>query len=740
MAGSNGTDIDGGRVATVLLALAGALVAFVVAGDVFPFRSLNHDEGVYLQQADVLLSGRLFFQPPVDGPFRPWFFVESEQGLYSKYAPVPAAVFALGRLLGGYTLALAGIAVGLVVGTVALGRELFDARVGVVAGILLLGTPLFVLHSGLFLPYLLTTTLNVAFAVWYLRGERRERIRDATLAGAAVGLASFTRPYTAVLFALPFVGHAVVTLATTGAWRVPFAAGDAGTDDDAGDAGIGDATTRGLFARRVVTATLGTVGVLVALGYNAVVTGDPLVFPYLAFAPSDGVGFGERALLGHVVNYTPSLAIEATRLVLIELFTEWVVAGSLGTVAAAVGIGVTLLGRRVPGDGPGDDQSNLTTDENRIRRSLLAGTVLTIVAGNLAFWGNFNILGTLDAADDGLIHYLGPYYHFDLVVPTAVFAAVACVAGIDRLSALAGRVVERREKPDRFSTRQAQVVVTAVVLVVALAAVPLGAAPLTAAVDRNVAVSDELRAGYGPLAGDERPTNAVVFLPTPYGPWLNHPFQVVRNDADFDGPTLYALGDVRELSVAEAFPDRDLYRYVYAGTWSPTDESTVRSEIQSVDRVAGERIELSTTVGRPTSAERTTIRVTSESGSAYFVATDAGGPLSMRMVAEGDRLTVSGDTVEPSGDGNGSIRLDDADEVDVEVYVATGPASGYSYRIVFPVGRDDGRIRALSPTVERCPVPTRCVPQGVGESPPNRSVDVTLSNETTAERIETADW
>jgi hypothetical protein len=62
---------------------------------------------------------------------------------------------------------------------------------------------------------------------------------------------------------------------------------------------------------------------------------------------------------------------------------------------------------------------------------------------------------------------------------------------------------------------------------------------------------------------------------------------------------------------------------------------------------------------------------------------------------------------------------------------ATGPTSGYSYQVVFPVGRDDdGTITALSPTVERCPVPTRCVPQGVGETPPDRGVDVTLSNGT----------
>ncbi|MFC7138199.1 hypothetical protein ACFQRB_20445, partial [Halobaculum litoreum] len=82
-----------------------------------------------------------------------------------------------------------------------------------------------------------------------------------------------------------------------------------------------------------------------ALGYNAVVTGDPFVFPYLAFAPEDGVGFGERAILGHEVDYTVDLALEANALVLETLFTDWVVAGAVGTAVAAGGVALALAGR-----------------------------------------------------------------------------------------------------------------------------------------------------------------------------------------------------------------------------------------------------------------------------------------------------------------------------------------------------------------------------------------------------------
>jgi hypothetical protein len=718
--------LDAGRATVLALAAVGAVVAVAVAGDVFPFRSLNHDEGVYLQQADMLLSGRLFLRPPVEDAFRPWFFVESERGLYSKYSPVPATVFALGKALGGYAVALAGIAAGLVAGTVALGRELFDARVGAVAGVLLLATPLFVVHSGLFLPYALTATLNVAFAVWYLRGERRASHRAATLAGVAVGLAFFARPYTAVVFALPFVVHAVATLVRSGGWRVPLVGAGAVEEP-------GDERARALFGRRLVTATLGSAGVLVALGYNVVVTGDPFVFPYLAFAPEDGIGFGERAILGHEVYYDIDLAVESNAQVLETLFTDWVVAGTLGAATAAAGVALALVGRGVPGaDGTG-------AAGGRIRRGLVAATFATVAGGNLAFWGNFNVLGAIDIETDGLVYFLGPYYHYDLIVSTAVFAAVACVALVDavRTATLAAAARASLVTPGRV-----RVVATVALLVAAAAAGGVAVEAVDGTVGRNEAVTEELRAGYGPLVADGDPGAAVpevsvLFLPKPYGPWLNHPFQAVRNDADYDGSRVYALGDTRELEVARAYPERDLYRYVYAGSWVPTDESAVRGGLREVERVAGDRIYLNMTLGRPEGVEGTTVRVTGDRGSVYLLATDSGGPLSLSLVVADGEARVTGEDLTVSGGGGGEaeravLPLDDGDEIDVEVFVSTGPAGGYSYRLSFPYERIDGTARALTATAERCPVPTRCVPDGVGEPPPDRGIDVTFSNASAA--------
>ncbi|ERH12667.1 MAG: hypothetical protein J07HB67_01691, partial [halophilic archaeon J07HB67] len=132
-----------------LLTLAGAAVAAVVGVSLFPFHSVNHDEGVYLAQAAMLLEGQLFVDPPVGELFRPWFFVDRPDGtLYPKYAPVPAATFALGWLLGSPRLGLVGVTAAVVGLTYAVGTALFDRRLGVVAAATLFVSPLFLLHSG----------------------------------------------------------------------------------------------------------------------------------------------------------------------------------------------------------------------------------------------------------------------------------------------------------------------------------------------------------------------------------------------------------------------------------------------------------------------------------------------------------------------------------------------------------------------------------------------------------------
>ncbi|WP_459808314.1 DUF7846 domain-containing protein [Halopiger thermotolerans] len=651
--------------AVAVVALVGAVAVWLLATETFRYHSLNHDEGVYLQQAAMLLDGQLFLHPPVEDAFRPWFFVEDGDRLYPKYAPVPAAIFAIGELVWSYRITLPAIAAAILALVALVVREAFDRRTGIAAALAVLCSPLFLIDTAVFLPYAPTTMLNLAFAYCYLRADRADDRRWAAGAGAAIGLAFFARPYTAVLFAAPFIVHACWTI-----WRDPRAA----------------------LPRQFATAALGLAGVALALAYNAVVTGSPLVFPYQAFAPLDGPGFGHRQLLGHEADYTVELALRSNALVLRTFAAEWIAGGLLGAAVAAVGFAATVRRGLSP------------------QQAVLAGVAPSVVVGNVFFWGNFNILGALEVADDGLIATHGPYYHFDLLVPFAAFAAVGALALVDALR----RTTERRLTP-----RAARATLAVVLLVSALAVGSVTAASVDEQVDRNAAATDTYERVYEPLedAPDER---SVVFLPTPYGDWLNHPFQAVRNDPDFDGQRVYAL-DERPFAVADAYPNRSLYRFAYRGAWSPHAGSPQESRLQPVEHVTGDAVRLNATVAVPDAASGITVTVTTDDGSETAVAPNASGSTSLL-------LTVTNDTVDVRGadrDLNASLPVDDREDVTLTAFVDRGPGGSYSYRFELPVRTDGDAAEALTPRVERCTAIRDCGGAAAyipGESP--NGVDV----------------
>jgi hypothetical protein len=628
---------------TALLAVFGGLAIWIVTTELFPHHSLNHDEGVYLQQAAMLLEGQLTLRPPVEDVLRPWFFVEDGDRMYPKYAPVPAAMFALGELLGGYRLALVGITIiniALVVGVV---DELFDQTTGLVAGVFVLCSPLFVIDSAVFLPYAPTTMLNLVFAYSYFRAERTTDRRLSAVAGGAIGIAFFARPFTAVLFALPFIVHALWTLYTDRLEALP---------------------------RQLLVAALGLCGVCLAFGYNAAMTGSPFVFPYQAFAPLDGIGFGHREILAHEQQYTPRLALRANGRVVALFFTEWIAGGILGT--ALIGVGLLSVAR-----------GRLSA-----RRAVLAGQFVTIIAGNVFFWGNFNILGDLDRAGDGLVSVFGPYYHFDLLVPSAAFAAVGLVwLARGSFGILA----------DRFDARKAAIGAAVLVVVCVGVAGSVTAQDLETRVDENMEATNTYETVYEPF-DDGPPENSLVLVPDPYGDWLNHPMQALRNDPDYDGRAVYAIHD-HPFETAAAFPDRDLYRLTYRGAWNPVEGSPQAARLQRVHDVTGQRVQFNTTVGIPGGANGVTARVETDEGSVNYVAPRIDDTLTLTATFSGESVDLGGD-FRPVRER--STALSERETVRVILFVDYGLSGGFSYRFDIPVETTDEGVRALSPRVEYC--------------------------------------
>ncbi len=708
----------------VIAALAAGVV-FVVAHDLFPYHSINHDEGVYLQQAAMLLEGKLWLEPPVPGAVRPWFFVAENGRLYPKYGPVTALVFAPGVALGVPRLVLAVVAALSVVCIGFLGRAAFDDRVGLVAAAVLLTAPLFVLNSATFLSYAPTTALNLGFALAYVRTLRRRSRRYAALAGTAVGLAFLSRPYTALLFALPFVVHALVRL--TAAWHRHRRRTDANPDDRRPPWGV----TR----RLGIVAAIGIAFVGVTFAYNWVLTGDPLVFPYQAFAPEDGVGFGHREILDHERDYTVGVAIGANARVLWQLVTRWGPLGWFGSSLAVVGLLAAVgsaVRRRLVSRSRGPQNARDRADasgplSDTTLQALLAALFVTVSLGNVAFWGNLNVLAAVEDPTDGLVAFLGPFYHFDLLAPLSVFAAAGVVALADRLRA----ALERVGAPfDRTGPRQA--VLAALLVGSLVGGAVVGASAFDEPVERNAEYRDDLATVYEPFDGQAF-ENALVLVPTPYGPWLNHPFQWLRNNPSFDGDAVYVMdrGPAGDAASLAAFPDRRPYRYTYRGEWPP--EASVTPVVEPLSVRSGERLDVSTTTGVVLGAETASLRVEADGETLHYGIDRVDGPTETVDWT----LSREGITVDPEGlqrySDESSLPLDGPTTVRVSLtYVQSGGSTVTYVHELTVLGTATG-VRVLWPPEARvCRLTADCGRAGTYLPGGDYATGVSLSTNATA--------
>jgi len=703
--------------ATVGVAAVAGTVVLLVAVELFPYGSANHDEGVYLQQAHLLLDGRLRFVTDLTGSFRWWFFVEDGSRLYPKYAPVPAAAFALGVAAGLPRLALALVGFGVVALVGLLTAEAFDRRTGVVAAGFAAGTPLFLINTATFLPYATTTLLNLLFAYGYVRAVRTERLRWSALSGTGVGLAFFARPYTAVLFALPFVVHASYGLLAPALRE----------ERD---------VLRGRLLRYGLVGLLGAGGVGLSLSYNAIATGDPLTFPYQAFAPRDGLGFGTREILEYSREYTPALALRANRLVLEAFVLRWSFAPPLGVGLAAVGIlltvgpGASVLGPRAAARA--DDRVYNAYDE--ALRAAFAGVAASVVAGNLLFWGNLNVLGDLSDPTDGLIAVLGPFYHFDLLLPFSAFGAAGAV--------YLWRLLRRSAAESDLPATGVRVTL-AVVLVAGLAVSGVAThRALDDPVERNADYTDryerayepfEARAGGewrgGPLGDDPAFENGLVFVPTPYGDWLGHPFQSTWNDAGLDGEAVYALSGPpgETFAVLGAYPDRNYYRFAYRGTWTPEPSGDFRSTVQRLRVREGSGHEVRTTVG--VVGTPSTVRLVAGTPdtdgatvAAYDVTAERTGNLTVGWRVGPGRAAVTGEGFRPRNDG--TLRFEGATRLALVVTFVQEGGATVSYRQELTVRTDGDRVELVWPPETRiCRLTPDCGREGTYLGPGNGYVD-----------------
>ena len=206
------------RFAPLGFGLAFGAVVWWTWGQVHPLGML-HDELAYVLQAKLFASGRWTAPAPPLPEFFAQPHVLNDPVVASKYPPGHSLLLAIGELLLGMP-AVVVAALSAVRGALAfaIARRLTN-------GVIALGTGMLLLHGqSLYFGasfFSQTTTGAMLLVAWYalLRWHQEGGRGWMALVGLAVGWCAITRPFSAVLFALPIAFVVLRHLWTTRRWR-----------------------------------------------------------------------------------------------------------------------------------------------------------------------------------------------------------------------------------------------------------------------------------------------------------------------------------------------------------------------------------------------------------------------------------------------------------------------------------------------------------------------------------------
>jgi 4-amino-4-deoxy-L-arabinose transferase-like glycosyltransferase len=254
----------------IALCAAAFILSTAVAWGVYGAMPHIEDEQANVFQAKVFASGNLAVRAPGVQPnsFHIPFILNQAGWLFGKYPPGYSLLLTPAAWIDQWWLINALAAVVIVLAVYLLGRDLFDANTGLLAAALGLLAPMFILLSGALVSHLVTMALLTLFAWGFVRARRRSRapsIGIAVLAGATIGLAFITRPWTTLAIGLPFAMQALIDLARRwrSVWRVYLS----------------------------MLVVFGAIAVILPL-YNAALTGSPLTNTYELWWSMDRIGFG----------------------------------------------------------------------------------------------------------------------------------------------------------------------------------------------------------------------------------------------------------------------------------------------------------------------------------------------------------------------------------------------------------------------------------------------------------------
>jgi hypothetical protein len=252
------------------LAIGVAIGSFTIADHVFLQCSINADENSYLFQAHNFHDGTLARPfPPNEYAFRHGGIVlDRKQGWFSRY-PFGHPLFLVpGIWLGNPYLWIAISSALSLLLVMALAKQLGGIEASLWAGLLLAASPFFLFYHGTLLSHT-SGLLAVAVMMWaYVRWRREKKTALAVCAGLAWAFYVNNRTYSALLLAAPLACDALYALYRN--------------------------RNKQQLLQTIYFALASSSGVVALFLYNELVTGKARKMTYLAYNPTEKLGFGPR--------------------------------------------------------------------------------------------------------------------------------------------------------------------------------------------------------------------------------------------------------------------------------------------------------------------------------------------------------------------------------------------------------------------------------------------------------------
>ncbi len=316
----------------------------------YVFERIPHvnDEIAYLFQAKLFQSGRLFASSPCAKESFDFPHIINNGKWYSIYPPGFPFLLLIGLLLRAPWLINPLLAAAAIILFYFLGKTLYNRSVGILASILGAVSPWYLLMSSTMMSHTSSLFFNAFFLLFLFHSIKRPSGVDGLVAGAALGMATLTRPANALLFCLPFLIYYASHLLKDGRTRI-----------------------------KNLAAILGSAipFFLVLFLYNFLTNGHPFRMGYLArYGKSYSVIFGRAATMNF--EYTPLYAAgqiaDNIRALNSELF-GWPVSSFLAILP------LFWLSRLRP--------------EDRKKDLLLGSAIVWMFISLYFFWGAFVFIG-----------------------------------------------------------------------------------------------------------------------------------------------------------------------------------------------------------------------------------------------------------------------------------------------------------------------------------------------------------